>query len=88
MFIERTGMKTPWADKTKEDLARVRALLLEQPPGEGGLPPSASAKPLEPKPAEAAPPPSAAGAPAPAPPDEAGPPKEPTRRTRNAPKAQ
>jgi tetratricopeptide (TPR) repeat protein len=88
MFIERTGMKTPWADKTKEDLARVRALLLEQPPGEGGLPPSASAKPLEPKAAEAAPPPSAAGAPAPAPPDEAGPPKEPTRRTRNAPKAQ
>jgi tetratricopeptide (TPR) repeat protein len=42
MFIERTGMKTSWADKTKEDLTRVRALLLEQPPGEGGLPPSAA----------------------------------------------
>jgi hypothetical protein len=42
MFIERTGMKTPWAEKTKTDLARVRALLLEQPPGEGGLPPSAA----------------------------------------------
>ncbi len=38
MFIERTGMKTPWAEKTKTDLARVRALLLEQPEGPGGLP--------------------------------------------------
>ena len=88
MFIERTGMKTTWADKTKEDLARVRALLLEQPAGEGGLPPANAAKPLEPKPAEAAPPPSAAGAAAPPAPAEAGPPKEPTRRTRSAPKAQ
>jgi len=38
MFIERTGMHTPWAEKTKSDLVRVRALLLQQPPGEGGLP--------------------------------------------------
>jgi tetratricopeptide (TPR) repeat protein len=43
MFIERTGMKTTWAEKTKTDLTRVRALLLEQPAGEGGLPPTAAA---------------------------------------------
>jgi tetratricopeptide (TPR) repeat protein len=54
MFIERTGMKTSWADKTKLDLARVRALLLEQPPGEGGLPPSAAAPGAAP-PSESAP---------------------------------
>jgi tetratricopeptide (TPR) repeat protein len=36
-FIERTGMKTPWAEKTKTDLERVRTLLLEQPEGAGGL---------------------------------------------------
>ena len=39
MFIERTGMQTPWAAKIKTDLERVRALLLEQPRGPGGLPP-------------------------------------------------
>ena len=78
MFIERTGMKTTWAEKTKEDLTRVRALLLEQPPGEGGLPPQAQpASQVQP-----APQPSAAGAPA-----EAGPPREPSRRTRGGPKA-
>jgi hypothetical protein len=38
MFIERAGVKTNWADKIRTDLTRVRALLLEQPPGEGGLP--------------------------------------------------
>jgi tetratricopeptide (TPR) repeat protein len=37
MFIERTAIQTPWADKIKSDLARVRVLLLEQPPGPGGL---------------------------------------------------
>jgi tetratricopeptide (TPR) repeat protein len=55
LFIERTGMKTQWSEKTKVDLARVRALLLEQPEGEGGLPPAA---------AGAATPSSGAGAPA------------------------
>jgi tetratricopeptide (TPR) repeat protein len=40
MFIERTGIKTTWAEQTKVDLARVRALMLEQPPGPGGLPPT------------------------------------------------
>ena len=54
MFIERTGMKTPWAEKTKSDLVRVRALLLEQPPGEGGLPPSAAAAGASPAPGPSA----------------------------------
>jgi tetratricopeptide (TPR) repeat protein len=42
MFIERTGMKTSWSEKTKTDLERVRQLLLEQPEGPGGLPPTAA----------------------------------------------
>ena len=37
MFMERTGVKGAWADKTVADLDRVRALLLEQPEGPGGL---------------------------------------------------
>lgn len=37
MFMERTQVKGAWADKTKADLERVRALLLEQPEGPGGL---------------------------------------------------
>ena len=43
MFIERTGIQTPWAEKIKTDLERVRGLLLEQPPGPGGLPSAAPA---------------------------------------------
>ncbi len=38
MFIERTGIQSEWAQKTKTDLERVRGLLLEQPAGPGGLP--------------------------------------------------
>jgi tetratricopeptide (TPR) repeat protein len=38
MFIERTGIQTAWAGKIKTDLDRVRALLLEQPAGPGGVP--------------------------------------------------
>jgi TolA-binding protein len=38
MFIERTGIQTPWAEKIKTDLDRVRSLLLQQPPGPGGVP--------------------------------------------------
>lgn len=70
MFIERTGMKTTWSEKTKTDLVRVRQLLLEQPEGAGGLPPSAAEGPA-----------SSAGAAAPRPagPTEA-PPREPARR--------
>ncbi len=45
MLIERAGMKSPWAEKTKTDLVRVRGLLLEQPEGLGGLPPAAAPEP-------------------------------------------
>lgn len=38
MLIERTGMDNDWSRKTRDDLVRVRGLLLEQPPGPGGLP--------------------------------------------------
>src|SRR5262249_56510546 len=44
MFIERTGIQTPWATKIKTDLDRVRALLLEQPDGPGGLPAAGAPK--------------------------------------------
>lgn len=37
MFMERNGMHGVWVDKTGADLERVRALLLEQPEGPGGL---------------------------------------------------
>ncbi len=43
MFIERTGINTPWAEKIKTDLGRVRELLLQQPEGAGGLPGAAAA---------------------------------------------
>jgi tetratricopeptide (TPR) repeat protein len=39
MMAERTGAQGEWVDKTRGDLERVRALMLEQPPGPGGLPP-------------------------------------------------
>jgi hypothetical protein len=48
LFIERTGLKTSWSEKIRTDLTRVRQLLLEQPPGPGGIP--------TPEPAPAAPP--------------------------------
>jgi tetratricopeptide (TPR) repeat protein len=38
LMVERTGVQTDWAEQTKKDLERVRALLLEQPAGPGGLP--------------------------------------------------
>jgi tetratricopeptide (TPR) repeat protein len=86
MFIERTGLKTTWAEKTKADLARVRALLLEQPEGEGALPPSAAGSS---GPAAGAPQPSAAGGPATPPLDPQTPaddqaPREPSLRKRGA----
>jgi tetratricopeptide (TPR) repeat protein len=37
MFMERNGMHGVWVDKTSADLERVRALLLQQPEGPGGL---------------------------------------------------
>jgi tetratricopeptide (TPR) repeat protein len=97
MFIERAGVKTTWAEKTKSDLTRVRALLLEQPPGEGGLPqqqnvststpaPTGTPATLAPPPAPPNAPPPAAAAPIPAPTQDEGPPKEPTRQERGAAK--
>jgi tetratricopeptide (TPR) repeat protein len=62
MFIERTGIKTPWADKIRTDLARVRTLLLEQSAAPDSAP--TSAPPV--KPGELAPP-GAEGRPAPPP---------------------
>jgi len=44
MMVERTGVQTEWAEATRRDLERTRTLLLEQPPGAGGLP-AESAKP-------------------------------------------
>jgi tetratricopeptide (TPR) repeat protein len=38
LMVERTGVQTDWAERTRADLERTRALLLEQPPGPGGLP--------------------------------------------------
>jgi tetratricopeptide (TPR) repeat protein len=40
LMAERTGARGEWVEKTRADLERVRALLLEQPPGLGGLPPA------------------------------------------------
>ena len=39
LMAERTGGRGEWVEKTRGDLERVRGLLLEQPPGPGGLPP-------------------------------------------------
>ena len=53
LFIERTGIKTTWSDKIRADLVRVRQLLLDQPPGPGGLPtpegPAPAPAPASPK---------------------------------------
>src|SRR5512132_800 len=38
MMIERTGVQTEWADRTRTELETARQRLLEQPPGRGGLP--------------------------------------------------
>jgi tetratricopeptide (TPR) repeat protein len=67
MFIERAGVKTTWSDKTKADLTRVRALLLEQPAGEGGLPQQQNASTTSTVPAAGTPAPAPAAAPASAP---------------------
>ncbi|MDB4977736.1 MAG: domain protein putative component of TonB system [Myxococcaceae bacterium] len=49
LMVERTGVQTDWADATRKDLERTRQLLLEQPPGAGGLParPSPPISPVE-----------------------------------------
>ncbi|HEY6876466.1 MAG TPA: tetratricopeptide repeat protein [Polyangiales bacterium] len=58
LMVERTGVQTDWAEQTKRDLERVRALLLEQPAGPGGLPPQPVPAASTPNPAapDAAPP--------------------------------
>lgn len=38
MMVERTGVRSEWAELTRKDLERTRARLLDQPPGPGGLP--------------------------------------------------
>ncbi len=45
MMVERTGVRTDWADKTRADLERTRALMLDQRLGDGALPASAPASP-------------------------------------------
>jgi tetratricopeptide (TPR) repeat protein len=56
MFIERTGIQTPWAEQVKTDLTRVRALLLEQPPGASDLAPAPAGSGAAPPPTGAEPP--------------------------------
>jgi tetratricopeptide (TPR) repeat protein len=46
MSIERARIQTPWAEKIKSDLERVRALLQTQPAGPGGLPPTPEPAPV------------------------------------------
>jgi tetratricopeptide (TPR) repeat protein len=48
MLIERTGMQGEWAERTKADLERVRALMLQQPAGPGGLPTPPGTPPVTP----------------------------------------
>jgi len=48
LMVERTGVRTEWADATRKDLERTRALLLEQPPGPGGLPSKPAVPPAPP----------------------------------------
>ena len=37
MMVERTGVRTEWAERVREDLERARARLLDQPEGPGGV---------------------------------------------------
>jgi outer membrane protein assembly factor BamD (BamD/ComL family) len=45
MMAERTGAQGEWVEKTRADLERTRSLMLEQPPGPGGLPPQPTQAP-------------------------------------------
>ena len=38
-MVERTGVESEWTRRIEEDLERARTRLLEQPEGQGGLPP-------------------------------------------------
>jgi tetratricopeptide (TPR) repeat protein len=68
MMVERTGVQTEWAATTRQDLERTRSLLLEQPPGLGGLPSTSSAPASAPAPAPSS---------SPSGPPDAGPPLTP-----------
>jgi tetratricopeptide (TPR) repeat protein len=46
LMAERTGGQGEWVEKTRGDLERTRGLLLEQPPGPGGLPPTPTRAPV------------------------------------------
>jgi tetratricopeptide (TPR) repeat protein len=37
MMVERTGVRTDWAERVREDLERARSRLLDQPEGPGGI---------------------------------------------------
>ncbi len=50
MMAERTGAKGEWVERTRTDLERTRTLMLEQPPGPGGLPPQPTQPPAPPPP--------------------------------------
>jgi hypothetical protein len=45
MMVERTGVRSDWAEKTRADLERTRALMLDQPLGNGGVPIPSAATP-------------------------------------------
>lgn len=47
LMVERTGVRTDWSEAIRKDLERTRSLLLEQPPGPGGLPAQSSATPAQ-----------------------------------------
>lgn len=66
MMVERTGIRTDWSERTRADLERVRALLVGQAPGAGGVAPASTSAPdaaASPAPGGASP---APAAPAPA----------------------
>jgi hypothetical protein len=44
LSIERAGIETPWGQKIREELVRVRQLLLEEPSPTGGSAPSSTSQ--------------------------------------------
>lgn len=89
MMIERAGMKTDWTARANADLARVRSLMLDQPPGPGGidyLKSKGQARAGENPPPDAGTSPSAPSANTP-PPSSPGPPVPPKPRRQARPEA-
>lgn len=52
LYFDDKGVHNRWTEQTKKDLARVRELMLEQPPGPGGLPAEVQPSPTEAPPRE------------------------------------